>query len=67
MAQTKKGCMITKDGQFRIPNPKDSNPKCHFKPNNRIRFISCLQPFSGRVQFEEKPIEGRVNVREKQS
>ena len=35
----------TRDGPFRIPNPKDSNPKCQFTPN-RIRLITCLQALS---------------------
>ena len=34
-----------RDGQFRIPNPKDSNPKLS-ESNNRIRFISCVQALS---------------------
>ena len=36
---------IHRDGQFRIPNSKDSNPKLS-ESNNRIRFISCLQALS---------------------
>ena len=40
-------CFPSRDGQFRIPNPKDSNPKCQFKPDSRIRFISCLQALLG--------------------
>ena len=36
---------IDRDGRFRIPNPKDSNPKLS-ESNNRIRFISCLQALS---------------------
>ena len=35
---------ISRDGQFRIPNPKDSNPK--LSESNRIRLISCLQALS---------------------
>ena len=35
---------ISRDGQFRIPNPKDSNPKLF--ESNRIRLISCLQALS---------------------
>ena len=39
------------DGQFRIPNLKDSNPKLSkskmpIQTDNRIRFISCLQALS---------------------
>ena len=30
--------------RIRIPNYP--NPKCQFKPDNRIRFISCLQALS---------------------
>ena len=36
---------VDRDGQFRIPNPKDSNPKLS-ESNNRIRLISCLQALS---------------------
>ena len=35
---------MSRDGQFRIPNPKDSNPK--LSKSNRIRLISCLQALS---------------------
>ena len=37
--------ILHRDGQFRIPNPKDSNPKLS-ESNNRIWFISCLQALS---------------------
>ena len=37
--------VIHRDGQFRIPNPKDSNPKLS-ESNNRIQFISSLQALS---------------------
>ena len=33
-----------RDGQFRIPNLKDSNPK--LSESNKIRLISCLQALS---------------------
>ena len=37
--------LASRDGQFRIPNPKDPNPKLS-ESNNRIRFPSCLQALS---------------------
>ena len=35
---------VSRDGQFRIPNPKDSNPKLF--ESNRIWLISFLQALS---------------------
>ena len=38
-------CLLPyRDGQFRIPNPKDLNPK--LSESNRIWLISCLQALS---------------------
>ena len=41
---TKVANSMFRDGQFRIPNLKDSNPK--LSESNRIQLISCLQALS---------------------